>query len=254
MGNIGNTDNFDNVLLTIAYDGSAYSGWQRQKNGLAVQEVLEGALETLLGEPVALNAAGRTDAGVHALGQKANFRILKLRLPPENLPKAVNTALPPDIAVKRAGLVEDAFNARYHAKRKTYRYQILNAETPNPLLARYSWQVYRPLDAEAMNEAAALIVGKRDFSAFRAVGASSRTTVRTVFSAFVEREGALLSVYVEGDGFLYNMVRIIAGTLVAVGRGKIAPAELTGIIEGRDRTRAGQTAPPNGLTLMEVEY
>ena len=250
------------LLLTIAYDGGAYSGWQRQINGLGVQEVLETALARLLpAEPgrISLTAASRTDAGVHALGQKAAFELDELKIPAENFPKALNTFLPDDIVVTRARPVPDAFNPRFDAKSKTYRYCFLDSRYPDPLLRRYTWYVPRPLDLEAMRAACPHFIGEHDFAAFSCSGSSAKTTTRAIHGLTLEkreleREKALITMYVTGGGFLYNMVRIIAGTLVSAGLGKLGPDDIPAIIASRRRENAGKTAPPQGLTLMEVRY
>jgi tRNA pseudouridine38-40 synthase len=241
------------VLLTAAYDGTDYAGWQRQANAVSVQQRLEEALSSLLGHTVKTAAASRTDAGVHALGQRVCFSADALRVPLDKLPQVLNALLPNDIAVSAAREVPEGFNPR-HAVSKTYRYQFYNAPCPDPLLTRYSAFVPQALRVGAMREAAAFFVGRHDFAGFCAAGSSARTTARTVFSCEVRAEGSLLRMFICGEGFLYNMARIVAGTLLYAGLGKVKPEEIPDIIASGDRTRAGKTMPPAGLTLMEVRY
>ena len=243
------------ILLTVAYDGTNYAGWQRQENAVAVQEKLEDALSRFLSRPVTVRAASRTDAGVHALGQRAAFFAPDLRVPVEKLPQVLISFLPPDISVTCAQIVPDDFNPRFGAKQKTYVYNMLNAPFPNPLLARYSAFVPHTLNIAAMEEAAAYFVGRHDFAAFCATGGSAKTTVREIFSCGISaQDTGLLAFSITGNAFLYNMVRIIAGTLLYAGMGKIAPQQIPQIITQKNRANAGKTMPPHGLTLMEVEY
>ncbi|ADL06943.1 tRNA pseudouridine(38-40) synthase TruA [Thermosediminibacter oceani] len=242
-----------NVKILLEYDGTNYHGWQKQNNALSVQEVLEKAIYALTGERVSIIGAGRTDAGVHARGQVANFRT-NTRIPVERLPYAINSKLPEDIAVKGAEAVPDDFHARYSAKAKVYTYSIYNAPFPSPLLRRYSYFFPLPLDVEAMRRAAKAFIGVHDFAAFRASGSSVKTSVRNITRLDVKKCGKLLTIEVEADGFLYNMVRIIAGTLLEVGTGKKDPEEIPSIIESRDRERAGVTLPAHGLCLEKVIY
>lgn len=237
------------ILLTVSYDGTAYAGWQRQNNAIAVQQRLEEALSSLLGENITTKAASRTDAGVHALGQRAVFFVAKINIPLEKLPQIINGFLPKDIAVTAAEAVSDDFNPRFDAKFKTYTYKIHN--TPNPLINRYSAFVSRHLDIDAMKTAARDFIGFHDFAAFMATGSSAKTTTREIYDCTVSDD---VTISVTGSGFLYNMVRIIAGTLMYVGLGKLPMDAVPGIILSHDRTRAGKTMPPEGLTLMEVGY
>jgi tRNA pseudouridine38-40 synthase len=244
------------TLLTIAYDGTDYAGWQRQANGVAVQQRVEEALAVVMRRTVTVRAASRTDAGVHALGQRAVFgwEETELKIPINKLPNVINGLLPRDISVTAAVNVPDGFNPR-HADRKTYRYQFYNAPFPNPLLCRYSAFVPRKLNIPSMQKAARHIIGRHDFSAFKAAGGSEKTTVREVYECeLTDDSGGLLTLTVTGNAFLYNMVRIIAGTVLYAGLNKIAPDGVPGIIASRDRDRAGKTMPPEGLTLMRVEY
>ena len=243
------------VLLTVAYDGTGYAGWQRQHNAVAVQQRLEEALSALLGRPIITRAASRTDAGVHALGQRAAFFACDLRVPLDKLPQVVNGFLPSDISVTAAMAVADGFNPRFDAMFKTYAYNTYCAAVPNPLLRRYSAYVPQALDIEAMKKAAGFFTGRHDFAAFMATGGSAKTTAREIYACDVqETQPGLINLTVTGNGFLYNMVRIIAGTVVYAGLGKIAPEDVPGIILSCDRTKAGKTMPPEGLTLVEVGY
>ena len=244
------------ILMTIAYDGTNYSGWQKQKSPevLTVEGELEKALRKLFRDPeLECIGASRTDAGVHALGQRAVIDV-ETTIPAEKLPLAIRSFLPPDIVVTKAEEVSADFHPRYDCVKKTYEYCFWNAPVKNPKERLYSSHVLRPLDLEKMNEGAKGLIGKHDFQAFCAAGSSVTSTVRTVFDCHAERQGEKVCIYVTGDGFLYNMVRIIAGTLMAVGVGKISPESVAEIVESRDRRRAGQTAEPQGLTLQKIYY
>lgn len=246
-------------LLTVAYDGTDYAGWQRQENAITVQEKMEDALTVLLKRDVRVTAAGRTDSGVHALGQRVAFHADDLKVPIEKLPMVLNGLLPSDICVSFAERVPTGFSPRFDAIDKTYRYRILNAPCPNPLLGRYSAFVPMNLDAYKMKEAAKQFVGRHDFAAFCATGSSAKTTVREIYSLKVDitdhqQPATLIDIVVTGNAFLYNMVRIIAGTLVYVGIGKINPQSVKEIILSKNRKNAGKTMPPHGLTLMGVSY
>jgi tRNA pseudouridine38-40 synthase len=302
------------ILLTIAYDGASYSGWQRQANALTVQQVLEDILAKIMERPVTLRAASRTDAGVHALGQRAAFYSDGLKIPVGKLSQVLNGFLPPDISVTAAEAVPDGFVPRFNARQKTYRYQIYNAPYPNPLLRRYSAFVPQKLDWEAMRQAAPYFIGRHDFRAFRAAAPgqeADKSTVREIYSCFLRtaepcvkkstickaiqtgvnqtnnildnnktlhpidfdvsmdsnnmynsfcaadgNDGLknILMLYITGNGFLYNMVRIIAGTVLYAGMGKIRPGEIPDIIASGERKCAGKTMPPEGLTLMEIVF
>ncbi|MCL2421967.1 MAG: tRNA pseudouridine(38-40) synthase TruA [Defluviitaleaceae bacterium] len=246
-----------NVLLTVAYDGTNYAGWQRQDNAVAVQQRLEEALTETLNQPIKVAGASRTDAGVHALGQRAAFAVEHMPIPIEKLPQVINSHLPEGIAVQAAQLVSEDFNPRFDTRAKTYCYQMHNTIYRNPLLSRYSaYAPYPMLDAERMSQAAAHFVGTHDFAAFCATGSSAKTTERTIFFCEVERgeKDSLIKMTVNGDGFLYNMVRIIAGTVLYAGIGKLSPQDIPDIIASKDRSKAGKTMPPEGLTLVEVMY
>ncbi|MCL2225228.1 MAG: tRNA pseudouridine(38-40) synthase TruA [Defluviitaleaceae bacterium] len=243
------------ILLTVAYDGTNYAGWQRQENALAIQEKLENALSALLDRTITVRAASRTDAGVHAMGQRASFFAPDLKIPIAKLPEVLIAYLPQDISVTAAEVVSEEFNPRFGAVQKTYVYNIYNAPCPNPLLHRYSAFVPRPLDLSAMQTAAAFFVGKHDFAAFCATGGNAKTTVREIFACEVSAQpNGLISLTVTGNAFLYNMVRIIAGTIVYAGLGKFPPQQIPQIITSLKRENAGKTMPAQGLVLMEVVY
>ncbi|MCL2015312.1 MAG: tRNA pseudouridine(38-40) synthase TruA [Defluviitaleaceae bacterium] len=249
------------ILLKIAYDGTNYAGWQRQENAASVQGVLEFALRRLFGEDVPISGASRTDAGVHANGQCATFELAKMPIPLEKLPTVINSQLPSDIAVQSAKTVADDFNARFGAVSKTYVYKIYNAPVRNPLVCRYAAFVPQKLDVAKMQQAANFFVGTFDFAAFCASGSSAKSTVRTVFSCEVAEEiigeisqNRLISIKISGNAFLYNMVRIIAGTLFYVGCGKFTAADILPIIASKNRAKAGKTMAACGLVLEEVFY
>ncbi|MDR3216552.1 MAG: tRNA pseudouridine(38-40) synthase TruA [Clostridiaceae bacterium] len=239
--------------ITFAYKGTAYAGWQRQKNAVSVQEVLEGAFERLFGAPCSVTASGRTDAGVHAAGQVAHFDA-DTSVPPDKIPFAVNAFLPQDISVYACEPVSDAFNARFTAKRKTYAYSFYTEPHINPLKNDLACHIPYTLNLPEMRRAAEFLKGTHDFKCFEATGSIIKNTVRTLYFLEISYDNGEYKITVTGNGFLYNMVRIIAGTLVYVGMGKIPADDISGIIEGRDRTRAGKTLPANGLTLVSVEY
>lgn len=246
----------------ISYFGSRYVGWQRQLNGLSVQEVLEKALTEAFGAPTQATASGRTDAGVHAEGQVVHFDS-ETAIPAEKIPFAVNTFLPDDVSMLSCAPASETFNARFSAKRKTYRYSLYVSRHRRPMLGGTHAHIVLPLDLRAMRAAADVIEGEHDFKGFEASGSAVKSTVRTVYSVVLESAGEVkdgiltegtLDIYVTGNGFLYNMVRIIAGTLVYAGQGKLAAADVERVLATGDRTLAGKTLPPQGLTLMSVEY
>ena len=243
------------ILLTLSYVGSAYCGWQVQKNGRSVQATLQDAVEQAFGKRYPVTGCSRTDSGVHARGFRCTVDIDESapRIPAERIPIALNTRLPDDIAVRSAAYAEDDFHARYSVKSKRYEFVIHNSAVRDPFLARRAWSVPQPLDETLMDSAAKAFIGTHDFTSFRAAGSDVPDSVRTVFDASVRREGECVIFSVCADGFLYNMVRIMVGTLVDIARKGIT-AELSEIIEARDRKKAGQTAPPDGLTLVEVYY
>ncbi len=242
-----------NILLTIAYDGTNYCGWQRQVGQISVQEKVEIAGEKLFKQKIVLNAAGRTDSGVHAVGQKANFYV-DTKIPVEKIPLTMNQFLPEDIVATAAELVPDDFHARYHAKRKTYEYKILNSRFLVPTLRNYTEHIYWNLDVEKMREASTFFVGTHDFKGFCSSKIAVKTTVRTIYEFEVKKENDIISLKITGNGFLYNMIRIIAGTLIRVGDGRIKTSDIPHIIEKKDRKLAGKTASAGGLTLLAINY
>lgn len=242
-----------NIKLIIEYDGTRYCGWQVQKNGLSIQKVLQNAIEDLVGHDIKLTGASRTDARVHAKGMVANF-FTQSRIPVEKFPAAINCKLPEDIKVVDAHEVDDSFHSRYSSKGKKYCYIIFNRKVPSAILRNYTAHVSQSLDVSKMVKAAEFIVGTHDFSAFKSSGSSVKNNVRTVKSLKIVRQGDIVKIEIEADGFLYNMVRIIAGTLIDVGLGKLTPESVETILESRDRNRAGKTAPPQGLYLECVYY
>ena len=244
----------DRIALIVEYDGTNYCGWQIQKNGISVQQRLEEALEKALKVKTPVVGAGRTDARVHALGQVAHFDA-DTDIPPDKFFYVLNTLLPDDIRIKRSFAAPEGFHARFSAKGKHYQYRIRNTREKGAVDRLYTMFVPVPLDIGKIREAAAYIEGEHDFAAFCAAGSDLKgTTVRTVYSVDAVKEGSYITIDVKGNGFLYNMVRIIAGTLIAVGKGKLAPEAVRAAIEAKDRTLAGATAQAQGLFLMEVYY
>jgi tRNA pseudouridine38-40 synthase len=244
------------LRLTVEYEGTRYCGWQLQPGGPTVQGELERVLAVVLREPVRVRGAGRTDAGVHATGQVATARLSRPAGDLGRLRRSLNALLPDDVAVRELALVDDAFDPRRHARSRLYAYRILNAPAPSPFWRRSAWHVSSSLDATAMDSAARMLVGEHDFAAFRGTDAreTPRSTVRRVLESGVDRDGPLLVYRVEATAFLKHMVRNIVGTLLDIGRGERAPAEMADVLAGRDRTRAGATAPPHGLTLVAIRY
>lgn len=251
-----------NILLTLEYDGTGFHGWQRQPGIRTVQGELERALSILCGCDISVNGTSRTDAGVHALGQRASFTG-DFAIPVERIKIAANNLLSGgmnrnsvgDIRILKAEEVPLEFHARFDCKSKKYIYKISNSNEADVFCRNYCWHITRSLDTEAMNEAAAYIRGTHDFACFQASGGQEReTTVRTIYSIEGTRAGDAIEISVTGDGFLYNMVRIITGTLVEVGRGNMKPEYVREIIAGKDRTKAGPTAPPQGLYLAQIYY
>ncbi len=241
------------IFIKIEYDGTAYCGWQIQPNGVSVQQKIENAILLLTGENLSVTGSGRTDSGVHALGQIAHFDTAS-SIPPNRFASALNQFLPSDIKVVESFKVDDTLHARFSAKAKTYRYKLYVSKHPRPLMDRYSARVEFPLDVSAMQTASEKFVGKHDFSCFLASGSEVKDTVREIYSAKVEKVGEEIIFTVRGNGFLYNMVRIMVGTLVKVGLGKISANEIDKILLSGDRKNAGITMPPQGLTLVSVEY
>ena len=243
-----------NIKLTIEYDAKDFNGWQKQPNKLNVQGEIERAIETVTGEKVNLIGSGRTDAGVSALGQVANFKIENNRLPIEKMAYAINSQLKKSIRVKKAEEVDERFHSRYTCKKKTYQYTINNSEQGTAIFRNIQYHFPLKLDENKMNEAVKYLIGKHDFKSFKASGTSSKNSVRIIYDAKVTRDGDLVKIELTGSGFLYNMVRIISGTLLDVGQGKIEPEMVKQILEKKDRALAGKTLPANGLCLMRVDY
>lgn len=240
-------------MLTVAYDGTNYCGWQVQPNGDTIEGQLNKHLSELLGEEVKVIGASRTDAGVHALCNLAVFDT-EARMPAEKIAYALNQRLPEDIKVQKSEEVVPEFHPRKVETRKTYEYKIYNAQFPNPTMRLYSHFTYVPMDVEKMQEAAKFFVGEHDFAAVSTYKPEVESTVRTIYELSVAKEGDVIAIRVTGNGFLYNMVRIIAGTLMEVGRGRMAPSAIPQILASGNREQAGPTAPSCGLTLVSYEF
>ena len=241
------------VRLTVAYDGTNYHGWQIQNNGITIESELNRCLSELLHEEIHVIGASRTDSGVHALGNIAVFDT-DARIPGEKISYALNQRLPEDIRIQHSEEVASDWHPRHVESRKTYEYRIYRSEFPMPVKRLYSYFTYRSLQVEVMREAAEYLVGEHDFKSFCQTGAQVETTVRTIYALDVLEQEADLVVRVCGNGFLYNMVRIIAGTLLEIGEGKYLPEKMKEILERRDRSAAGPTAPAQGLTLVKYEF
>jgi len=251
-----------NIRLTIAYEGTNYAGWQVQPNRSSIQGTIEAALKSLTGEAVRIHGAGRTDAGVHAVGQVAHFATAAT-IPPDRFAAALNSELPGDVIIRDSCEVPDDFHARYSAVRKQYRYLIDTAEITPPWLRGLVWRVPGMFDEEALAEAGHRLIGKHDFSAFESKSSPEEDSRRTVFDIDVtrlptalgwQRDHEVLSIAITADGFLYNMVRSLVGTLVQVAQGRLSADGVTRILNSCDRSQAGPTAPPHGLSLMWVDY
>ena len=242
-----------NIKLIIEYDGKGFNGWQKQPNKLNIQGEIERAIGEITGEEIELIASGRTDAGVHSLGQTANFKT-NSNLPIEKFPIAINAKLKKSIVVQSAEEMDERFHSRYSVKSKTYRYTINNSKYGSALFRDMECHIPMQLDAEKMNEAAKFFEGEHDFKGFKASGTSSKSSVREIYKTSVTKDGDRIVIELTGNGFLYNMVRIISGTLVDVGTGKIKPEEIKRIIKEKKRENAGKTLPAKGLCLIKVEY
>lgn len=241
------------VMLRVAYDGTNYCGWQLQPGKPTIERALNEALTALLGENITVIGASRTDSGVHSLGNVAVFDT-NTRIPAEKISYALNQRLPEDIVIQESREVEPDFHPRHCNSTKTYEYRILNREFPLPTERRDSYFTYRKLDVEAMGEAARYLVGTHDFASFCSAHAQTETTVRTVYDCTVEKTGDMICIRVTGAGFLYNMVRIIAGTLFEIGCGARKPEDMKTILTACDRSAAGPTAPAHGLTMLGIEF
>lgn len=242
-----------NIKLLIEFDGSNFCGWQRQPNGRTVQKCIETAIFKATGEEILINGSSRTDAGVHAKEMVANF-FTNSTIPGEKFREAINTRLPEDVSIIKSEEVDEDFHARYSSKGKTYSYTIVNRYERLSLGHQYLYHCRYKLDIEAMRDACNYFIGKHDFRAFMSPGSSAKTTVRTIKELYIEVEGDKIKIFITADGFLYNMVRIIVGTLIKVGNGKLAAEEIKDIIQEGNRKRAGMCVPPNGLILEKVFY
>ncbi len=242
-----------NLRLTLRYDGSDFHGWQMQENAITVQECLSKAIQRILGEKVTIYGCSRTDSGVHANYYCCNFKT-ETEKPTEAIRKGIDAVLPSSIAVLECFDESEDFNSRFSCKGKEYIYKIWNSNVKNPFLTKYALHYPYYLDAEMLNEEVKAFIGTHDFSAFCAAGSSTENNVRTIYDCSVKREGDLITFSVIGDGFLYNMVRIMVGTAIYIGRGKIEKGSITSIIDSKDRVKAGITAKPHGLYLNRVFY
>ncbi len=239
--------------MVVAYDGTNYCGWQVQPNGITIEEVLNRSLSNLLGEKIEVMGASRTDSGVHSLGNVAVFDT-NTRMPADKIAFALNQRLPEDIVVQGSCEVPSDWHPRYQESTKTYEYRILNRTFRMPTRRLDTYFYHYPLDVEQMSEAASYLVGTHDFASFCAANAQVKSTVRTIYSCTAQKENDIITIRVTGNGFLYNMVRIIAGTLIEVGAGKCRPEEIKDILAAENRDAAGPTAPAQGLTMMGIEY
>ena len=242
-----------NIKLAIEYDGTHYHGWQIQPHGASIQSVLEQAIATFVGVPTRITGSGRTDAGVHALGQVANFFTEK-EYDRHRILRGLNALTPPDITIKDVEFVPDSFDARHDGRSRIYEYHILNRSTPSPFYLHRALHVHESLDIAAMREALSCLLGEHDFTSFRAAGCEAAHPIRKVYRTTLEQRGELLVYTIEATAFLRHMVRNIVGTLIEVGKGLRTAQSFSELLKARDRTKAGPTAPPHGLFLMEVKY
>ncbi len=242
-----------NIKLTIEYDGTDFRGWQKQIGRRTVEGVLNNALSVVLNEEVTIIGSGRTDAKVHALGQVANFKS-ETQIALDRFSRAVNAYLPPDVAILSAEEVDMDFHSRYNSKRKTYLYKVQNGSVCRPIYRNYAYHYYRSLEEEKMRKAIQMFVGEHDFMAFMSAGSKIKKTVRTIYKAEISRENDLLIMEVEGNGFLYNMVRRIVGIVLEAGSGRLEIDEIHKILEDKDNRRTMRLAPPQGLYLKTVKY
>ena len=241
------------VKMIVAYDGTNYCGWQVQPNGVTIEEMLNKNLSELLGEDIQVTGASRTDSGVHSLGNVAIFDT-NTRMPADKISFALNQRLPEDIVVQGSCEVDATWHPRYQESKKTYEYRILNRTFRMPTRRLDTYFYHHALDVEKMQKAADFLVGEHDFKSFASIHSQAETSVRTIYSCDVTKSDDIITIRVTGSGFLYNMVRIIAGTLVKVGSGDIAPSQIEEILEKKDRSAAGPTAPAHGLTMIGIEY
>lgn len=242
-----------NIKLAIQYDGTCYAGWQFQKNAKSIQEVIEGAIKKITGRPAVLIGSGRTDSGVHAVAQVANFKT-RTKIPLKNLQMALNSALPDDIVISGIEEAGKRFNAQHDAKYKLYRYTIVNNDFINPMLRRYAAKCFYEIDINLMRKAAKMLVGRHDFNSFRTVDGEEKNAVRTIKYIKIEKHNDVIHIDIKANGFLYNMVRSIIGTLVEAGRGKFSLDRVKDILKKRDRRSSGPTMPAKGLCLTKVFY
>lgn len=253
MADVGKGKTMKRVKLIVAYDGTNYCGWQIQPNGITIEQVLNKCLSELLGENIVVTGASRTDSGVHSLGNVAVFDT-NTRMPAEKISFALNQRLPEDIVVQGSLEVPSDWHPRYQVSRKTYEYRILNRMFRMPTRRLDTYFYHHPLDVEKMKKAAEFFVGEHDFKSFCSVHSQAETSVRTVYGCSVEKTDDIIAIRITGNGFLYNMVRIIAGTLIKVGSGDIVPEKIPEIFAEKDRAAAGPTAPAHGLTMIGIEY
>lgn len=242
-----------NIKFIIEYDGTNYAGWQIQKNAKSIQGTLESALKRIIGEKVRLISCGRTDSGVHAIGHVVNFKT-KSKIPLSNLQRGLNSILPRDIVIKEVKEVALNFNSRFDAKSKVYRYTILNRSYPQALCRNYFYYIPYKLDLDMVKREAKCLVGRHDFKSFQAADKKERSSIRTIKKLEVKRKKDVIEVEIEADGFLYNMVRNIVGTLIEIGRGRFKAGSMKKILKAKNRDLAGPTAPAKGLCLAEVKY
>ncbi|KNF08052.1 tRNA pseudouridine synthase A [Gottschalkia purinilytica] len=242
-----------NIKLIVEYDGTSYCGWQKQPNQPTIQETIENAIYKITKEDITLIGSGRTDSGVHALGQVANF-YTNTSIPDIKIKDALNSVLPQDISIRESIEVLEDFHSRYSAVGKQYKYVIYNNKTRSPILRNYSYHVSYKLNIDNMERGLKYFIGTHDFCSFMSSGSSIEDTVRSIQEAYLNRQEEIIEIYIKGTGFLYNMVRIIVGTLVDIGTGKIHYSEVPKIIESKDRGKAGHTSPAKGLYLREVFY
>ena len=242
-----------NIKLTIEYDGTAYHGWQHQPRHISIQQAVKEKIEIIAKEKINLIGASRTDAGVHALAQAANFKT-KSRMNKGEWQRALNSLLPSDIVIKKAEIVSPDFHARFSAKGKIYKYLILNQPVPSALYRNHAWHIPYPLNLTEMRKAAKFLIGRHDFSSFRASSCSAENPVRRIKRLAITKKDGFIQFTIEADAFLHHMVRNIIGTLIAVGIGKLTPDKTGSILKAKDRRLAGKTAPPHGLYLVKVIY
>ncbi|MBU0571585.1 MAG: tRNA pseudouridine(38-40) synthase TruA [Candidatus Omnitrophica bacterium] len=241
------------VKLAIAYDGTDYRGWQVQASGKTIQGEIEKAIKKIFGKDHRLHGSSRTDSGVHAAGQVAHFKTSNM-IPADKVPAALNSVLPKDIAILKAEYAEKEFHSRFDARSKQYRYRIFCSREKDPFNQRYVWCLSYWLDLSLMKKEAEVLIGRHDFKAFQASDKKERSSTRNILHLDIVKKGSFITINIEADGFLYNMVRNIVGTLVDIGRGHLPPGSMKKILDSRDRTQAGPTAPPEGLCLREVKY